>query len=364
MKFLNRCLLLVFFALSVSDCSLFYNKRVVEWQDLKFPKQSVSALFLDGNDLYAAAGHDGLWVKDLSNHDSKWQYLGHRVIEGERHFESGVQAVDVYQGRITIGYAAPSLQNNGQRIGMWYSEDRGTNWIPADAGIRDTLSQWSSARSIIRSPFDKKMMLAGYGDVFKKNDSIGVWERIYPKSGGRRGSLHFGLKWHLLRTNEVWAYGESFRFSPLLMRSLDSGATWDEFFRINVPLDNAFYSMAFDAKNPDIIYIGTQGAVIRSMNGGSEWLDEDPVPPLFTDSRGNFFYALQTHPRIPGILFAGAAGRLYGSRNHGDTATIVDTPKELTFILDMWYDQSSESLFIAGDGGVFRLHRPVNAIRK
>jgi len=66
-----------------------------------------------------------------------------------------------------------------------------------------------------------------------------------------------------------------------------------------------------------------------------------------------------THPRISGILFAGAGPRLYGSKNYGETVSILNTPPELSFILDMCYDENTDMLYVAGDGGVFRLGRPV-----
>lgn len=351
----------------LAGCEWFESgEKKPEWQSLHFPEQSVSVLFLDGDDLFAGAGYDGLWVLDLSDKGSTWQYLGRRITEGERHFEAGVQAVDVHEGKITIGYADPPVNEEGHRIGMWCSEDRGGTWDSCDDGARQLYAEkpWSSARSIIRSPHDDKRMLSGDGSVYRSMNSGTEWHRVYPEPEYplRYTSLYFGMVWHPAQSSHVWAYGETGRFEPWLMRSIDGGTTWEEYFQISVPRGNAFYSMAFDARNPDIIYIGAQGAVIRSTKGGAEWMGLDPVPALFTDSRGNHFYALQTHPKISGILFAGAAHRLYGSRNHGKNTAILDTPEELTFILDMWYDEGRNALYVAGDGGVFRLSHPVNAI--
>lgn len=224
---------------------------------------------------------------------------------------------------------------------------------------------WSSARSIVRSPYSKNHMLSGDGSIYISTDNGMEWSRVYPEPEFpyRFTSPYFGLAWHPADPAVIWNYGETGFLQPRLMRSIDDGTTWEGYIQINVPRDNAFYSMAFDAGAPDIIYIGAQAAVIRSVSGGTEWMGEDPVPALFTDKRGAFFYALQAHPSQSGVLFAAAADRLYASRDHGDTVIILDTPKELTFILDKWYYTDRDVLYVVGDGGVFRLNNPVQAIR-
>ncbi len=351
---------------SLLSCTKDNNEIIHSWEDLSLPVQTGYVLFIDNNNLYVGAGYDGLWARNLSRRNSKWEYLGHRVTEGERHFEAGVQAINVYNGTITIGYICPPEIDDGKFIGVWRSKDRGNTWEPADEGIRLPwgTSKWSSARSIVRSPYNSDHVLLGYGDIFKSKDGGNFWYRVYPEPDFpyRYSSLYFSLIWHPTNPNIIWAHGETNRFQPWLMRSVDAGNTWEEYFHVNVPRDNAFYSMAFDADDPDIIYIGAQGAVIRSTKGGEEWMGEEPVPALFTDDQGNYFYALQTHPEIPGVLFAGAGKRLYGSKDYGETVSILETPDKLTFIIDMWYDEDADILYASGDGGVFRIQNPVRLI--
>jgi len=365
----NRFIYIFTFSLFFFQCDIITDsKNGSSWENLNFPEQPVYVLFLDGNDLYVGAGYDGLWVLDISRSNAEWEYLGHRVTEGERHFESGVQTINVHDSNIIIGYIEPIDKTDVENeigIGVWRSKDRGNKWEPADKGVRAPWggwSEWSSARSIIRSTYDTDHLLLGYGSVYKSEDGGESWYRIYPEPEIRHTSLYFGLIWHPTNPKIIWAYGETNRFQPLLMRSIDEGRTWEEYFQVNVPRDNAFYSMAFDAGDSDIIYIGAQAGVIRSTKGGKEWIGEDPVPALFTDKQGGFFYAMQTHPTIPGVLFAGAGSQLYASNNYGQTVYILDTPSELTFIIDMWYDAKGEVLYVAGDGGVFRLNKPMAAI--
>jgi len=356
----NRVLYIFTFSLLFLQCDIITgSKSGSSWENLNFPEQSVYVLFLDGNDLYAGAGYDGLWVLDISRSNAEWEYLGHRVTEGERHFSSGVQAIDVYDGEIRI--RSETVADNGRGVGIWLSKDRGKTWEPSDQGISTDRYDSFWPRDFTRSPHNPNLILAGAGSVFRSEDGGEQWYRVYPEPEFpyRVYSLYFGLVWHPTKANIIWAYGETNRFQPWLMRSTDSGITWERFPHINVPRDNAFYSMAFDSGNPDIIYIGAQAGVISSTKGGEEWMGEDPVPALFTDKQGGFFYAMVAHPRISGILFAGAGPRVYGSKNYGETVSILNTPPELTFILDMWYDENTDMLYVAGDGGVFRLRSPV-----
>ncbi len=346
------------------SCTKDNNKVIYSWEDLSLPLQTGYVLFIENNNLYVGAGYDGLWVLDISRSNTEWEYLGHRVTEGERHFEAGVQAIDIYNETITIGYIYPP-EIDDKFIGVWRSKDRGNTWEPADEGIRAPWggwSQWSSARSIVRSPYNSEHMLLGYGSIYNSELGGETWEQVYPDQGTRYTSLYFGLVWHPTDPDIIWAHGETNRFQPWLMKSLNGGETWERFTHVNVPRDNAFYSMAFDADDPDIIYIGAQGAVIISTKGGEEWMGEEPVPALFTDDQGNFFYALQTHPEIPGVLFAGAGKRLYGSKDYGETVSILETPDELTFIIDIWHDEDADILYVSGDGGVFRIQNPVRLI--
>lgn len=359
-KLITIALLMLIF----TSCSLF-SSNDHEWEDLGFPEQTVYKLFIDGEDVYAAAGHDGLWVRSTQD-SGDWEYLGGSIEDGERHFESGVQAVDVYQGRITIGYIDPPEMDDGKRIGLWCSSSRGEIWQPCDDGVREELGSesWSDIRTIQRSAHNTEHIMVGNGSVYISINNGELFNRIYPEpnSSSFVRSLYFGLKWHPTDDAIIWAYGETNRFQPWLMKTEDSGHSWFIFNQINVPPGNAFYSLTIDPADPDIIYIGAQGAVIRSTKGGEEWMGEEPVPALFTDDRGNFFYALQTHPTRGGVLFAAAAGRLYGSVNHGNSVTLIDSPEKLTFIMDMWYDPATNMLYVAGDGGVFRLRNPLKAI--
>lgn len=361
----NRLLFLIFFPLIVISCSLLSSNNDYFWEDMGFPEQTIYKLFINDSHIYAAAGHDGIWMRSIED-TSSWEYLGGGVEDGERHFESGVQAVDVYEGRITIGYTDPPEIETGVRIGLWCSDNNGTDWSPCDEGVREELGeeQWSTIRTIQRSPHNPEHILVGNGSVYLSTNNGEQFNRLYPEPELPffYQSLYFGLHWHPTDDAVIWAYGETPRFQPWLMKTNDAGQSWEEFFHINIPRDNAFYSFTMDPVNPDIIYIGAQGAVIRSKQAGAEWKGDEPVPALFTDDRGNFFYALQTHPARGGVLFAAAAGRLYGSLNHGDTVSQIPVPENLTFILDMWFDSTSNMLYIAGEGGVFKLRNPLNAI--
>ncbi|MDZ7692217.1 MAG: hypothetical protein U5K69_13970 [Balneolaceae bacterium] len=341
----------------VGGCGLIGNDSDPDWENLDFPVQTGYQLHVSGGDLYVAAGHDGLYVLENANPRYQWEYLGHKVTQGERHVDSGVQAVDVYGDTILVGYVSPPEQEDGAQIGIWRSENAGSSWRPSDEGIRTDELNYSNAFFLARSPHEpERMITSSFGEIYYSDDSGASWQPESSsdfKSG--RSILEQGAQWHPANPDVIWTYGESGYFQPFLAKSENAGEFWERYSNVQVPRDNAFFDMAFDASNPELIYVGAQGAVIKSESGGKEWANQGAVTVAFTDPRGNFFHALEAHTQKAGVLFAAAGPHLYVSRDKGNTALRIETPSELTYINDIIYDETTGALYVTGEYGVFRL---------
>lgn len=348
--------IILFIAFLFSGCGLFGSEQKPEWENLNFPVQTGYKLFFSDGDLFVAAGYDGLYFLKNADPENEWKYLGHKVTEGERHAESGVQAINVYKDTIIIGYIATPEQENGARVGIWRSEDLGKTWTPSDEGIRTEDLNFSSALFLSRSPHDSnRLVTSSFGEIYYSENG-GISWKVETSSNFQSGSsiLEQGFKWHPQKSEVAWSFGENGYFQPFLAESENLGESWKIYLDVQVPRDNAFFDMAFDAFNPDLIYVGAQGAVIKSETGGEEWKNREEVTVAFTDPNGGFFQTLETHPEKVGVLFAAAGPTLYLSRNEGRNVQTIKTPDKLNFINDIIYDKNREVLYVTGEYGVFR----------
>lgn len=332
------------------------------WENLHLPAETGYELCLEGDRLFVAAGHDGLFALDVSDSNAEWEHLGQEITEDQQPSSLGVRKIFASGNILYIRTA--KTNDEGRWVGVWRSEDGGISWQAADHGMEYANGQSfiPSPSGFVVSPHDPDVLVAGSGNIFRSVNGGDQWNHVYPESFGSIFDPVFNLNWHSAKENIVWAYGQTGFFQPFLMISKDGGNRWIKFDSIGIPGENSFYSMAFDANDPDIIYVGAQGAVIRSKQGGDDWMNEQFVPPLFKDEGGRFFRALETHPVRSGVLFAGAGSRLYGSLDYGETKHVIETPPELEYISDLWYDKNSEHLYISGTGGVFLLRNPLIAI--
>ena len=215
-------------------------------------------------------------------------------------------------------------------------------------------------KDLVCSPSNCDVMVAGRGSLFGSTDNGSSWQLVYPTA---RDIIVLFLRfaWHPKSPTTVWFYGEGNFYQPMLGRSTDAGLTWNEYSRfLNMPLDNAIYSMAFDAAGPDTIYIGAQGAVVKSTNAAQDWISGQRMNALFTDARGGFFYGLVTHPTVSGTFFASADTTMYCSTDGGQTVYLLPSPTRRA-IFAMAYDATRDYLYIGSYEGIFRLKNPLSA---
>ena len=154
--------------------------------------------------------------------------------------------------------------------GVWKSVDQGATWCPASSGLPqdDAISVLAISRS------DPLTLYAGtsvdcscgyLGDgLFKSTDGGASWI----DSGVPGGSVYLVV---IDPQDDATLYvGVSLAGGNALFKSADAGAHWD---RISSGLPDGVYpgSLAIDAHNASILYIGTATGVLRSVDGGKTW---------------------------------------------------------------------------------------------
>lgn len=92
------------------------------------------------------------------------------------------------------------------------------------------------------------------------------------------------------------------RIKEVVIRTTDGGATWQD-MSPNTSADTSLHpdmhAIAFDPQNPNIIWIGNDGGVWRSTNGGGSWTNRN------TNLATLQFTGIAVHPTNPQIVFGG-----------------------------------------------------------
>ena len=253
--------------------------------------------------------------------------------------------------------------------GIYRTNLEGKGWENIRFGPGPALS----VHCLAIDPNNPKIIYAGTDKgLFKSNDGGWGWKKlsifaaniaIDPRNSevvyaDRYKSTNGGLSWSQIiqsayHTFDVAVDGKSgilyYTGSILseksrgLYRSSDGGVTWKKL------LDQTVTVIVIDSRRPGRIYVGGEGKVYRSLDGGDSWVDlEEGLPQ-------GLIHSMLIDPLNPNIIYAGVdmAG-VYRSEDGGETWSLLgkgfpDTVK----IMDLAIDPSSpDFLYAATISGV------------
>ncbi len=322
---------------------------IYAWENLGFENKFAVKFALEEPYLYVCAASKGLWRKDIRK-KIEWEYLGLSDTTLGNYTNVGVTDVDVKGNDILVAYA-PVYMQPWVSVGILRSRDAGKNWFRSDTGIPDSSWPYSVYSNVQRSPHNPSIAITFEGGaIFRSIDSGKTWYLL----GGKRGLMSNKdfIKWQPNREGVIWYFGESSIFSPYLGHagnySLSSVGCYVNFYQLGVPIDNAVYDIGFDATDLTTVYLGMQGAVIKSTDDCCTW-----IVPLFTNPQGAHFKAIVGHPQIHNLVyFAGGKG-LFKSSDGGKTINVIDSPNT-TQIFAMIFDEYADGVIIGTQNGIFR----------
>ena len=325
-----------------------------EWKSLGFEDRFALRLRLYEPYLYVCAGSNGLWRTNIQTENSKWEYLGLADTSLGDYFNRGVLdvVVDLNNPNIMLVAFAP---DDARDHGVFKSIDRGTTWVPSDSGMEFEMfgeKYYSHPDVFLQAP---SYLFAAGTSLFMTHNLGKFWEKIIGVHGGAEvgpAQATYSLEKHPRNLYIIWIGGETVYFGPFIMYSKDSGNSWHN-INLNrvVPVDNAVYSIAFDPEDYDIVYLGMQGAIIKTTDGGKTW-----IVPLVTHRSGGWFRGLAADPTCSGHLFAAGGKTVIETHDGGQTWEEIENPNE-TQVLSMLYDSENKSLYLGTETGVF-VYRP------
>ena len=243
---------------------------------------SATAGTLDATTVYAAT-EGGLFISTDSG--AGWT----RVLDGV------VTDVLVHAGaRETMFAAVAEGEEKRGHATLHRSDDAGWSWREVDPGLG--MLPWRAQLAQSHSNPDVVYLSAGESEgamIARSTDGGESWRRM-PAVGLRCGQCWYNqsLAVHPADPDVVYFGG------VLLYRSDSGGATFSMLGRASIHVDQ--HVLTVDARAPDMLLVGNDGGVYRSLNRGETW------ESLNTNLSLTQFYAgVSIHPRAEAISVLG-----------------------------------------------------------
>jgi hypothetical protein len=286
--------------------SLYYNAWSPQFSSFGLDTMHVMCLASTEHYLYVGTDSDGLYRKDLLQQNSMWEQIGFNDEWVSTVFVDPAFPQVIYVGLFIIN---EQIDPTGAPHSLFKSMDGGQMWTPIDTGfIRpDGDITYRIPVYCVRTSLGNPWILyaTSSAQVFKSIDGGVHWSLIY-------GSLDIdGNGVHVItiapsNPQILWLGGESGTFGGFVSKSTDGGATWTG-VTPHLPGDNGCYNIVIHPQNPNIVYVGLEGKLARTTNGGQSWsfvLQPQECP---------YFRGLVIDELSPNKVYAGGGSNTPGS---------------------------------------------------
>ena len=227
-------------------------------------------------------------------------------------FGSGIGRVSIAlaPSNPLVIYAALVRSSDQQSSGVYRSSDGGNSWtpLPAPATLFDSAGQGQGYfdNCVAVDPRDPNVVYLGGVELWKSTDGGATWRVLSLTADGRTRIIHE-----------------------------------DQF------------SIAFKPGNPDTVYVGNEGGIYKSPNGGNSWQSLNTGLPI---TQFNF---VAVHPQNPFIVLGGTQGQglvrfngssIWAELIRGDAGQIVFDPSNPDVV---YVAKQRFRLMRSGPGDVF-----------
>ncbi|MCH8010854.1 MAG: hypothetical protein IIA61_02730 [Candidatus Marinimicrobia bacterium] len=312
------------------------DKDSPKWEALGYGDRIASRLVMADPYLYVCGAIDGLWRKNVRQEDADWEYLGLADTSGLQVTWRGVHNLVVYYDNpdwLMVAYS------DGISYKVFRSLDGGQSWARADSGV----SSPGNIQLFLQYP--DRVLGAGLL-IYSTQDFGNHWEIV---ANGRQQVNIFAN--HPIAKHICWMGGSTAFMEGFLLNSADSGRTWKKIDLQQVNPGGGIHSIAFNAADPDIVYLGT-GLVLKSTDGGQSWI-RMPINNMVYDVG-----ALVTDPRNTQHLWAGSflQGKAFWETwDAGHSWQLVVVPgADSLVVYDMVWDEVEEALYVATPNDIFQ----------
>lgn len=291
----------------------------------------VYAALASGYSLFGNPGNEGIWRS--ADAGVTWT----RVLGTNDGFD--VLPHPTVAGRVYAALGGGS--SGGSTPGFFVSTDHGATWSNSSSGLpaassidRMHIDVSPSSPSIIYTLIYQSAS-GGSIRLFKSTDDGASWAAVSPSLSSSQGWYDLVLAVNPADANEVYIGDAELRRTTNGGTSFSyvGGSYWNQAMHVD------FHTMAFAPSNPSIRYVGCDGGVYRSNDGGASWLHRNNGLTTIQ------FYRLGSHPTDPDIIIGGAQDNgLYRTLDGGgDIWHLISTGDGM----EIFFDYSNPSYVYA-----------------
>jgi hypothetical protein len=314
-----------------------------QWQALGLSTRQVNKLRAHGGFLYACTT-DGLHRLSLADPDTVWTPLGF----------GGQNVLDlVALGPLSFLAAKMMTGAPDDTVSLFRSINGGASWQPFQNGFgAGSGSSGRQARHLLALAGSPGTVLATSGRIEKSTDAGGSWRAVW-----EAGAIN-AIEQSPAEPQVLWAGGESVIFSPYALKSSDAGESWKQ-INLFAGGDNAVDAIAGHPTDSSVVYLGMEGRVMKSEDGGTTWWTmTSPGPSLYT-------FGMAIRPFLPLKIYASGASFIpdprgvvfHQSLDGGLSWRAFSYPAEAgygVYHLLLGPDSIEETLYVATGNGVYR----------
>lgn len=241
----------------------------------------------------------------------------------------------------------------GDTVYLYRTTDGGTSWHPFQNGFGSgTFS--GQVRELDRRS-DQPETLFGLGSQLERSiDGGESWKPV----GGCVQTAQNVMRVNPYFPSRIWSGGENAFFWPVICWSTDGGDSWQTKL-LFAGGDNAVDAITFHPANPNAVYIGMEGQVQRTLDGGESW-QSMPSP-----NGSLYLYGIAISPQNPVRVYCAGAGHvpdprgvvLYVSDDASSSWSATAYPAPLQYgIFDLLVVANAglDEAYVAADRGAFR----------
>lgn len=197
-------------------------------------------------------------------------------------------------------------------VNLFKSTNAGANWFASNAGIPTDVS----LSEVVVDPANSSILYANSSNsVFNSTDGGRSWKNTRDQPVPASSTVPTKLiTFDPRRPSTVYGVWEPGRFLPIIMKSLDSGRTWQQ-INSNFPPSQfmlSIFSLTVDPVNTSTLYTSTSLGLFKMTDGGN-WVERDRG--LFNET--GFLTFLSVNPRNPARLLGAAGAKMFMSNNGG-----------------------------------------------